>query len=71
MTINMGSADRAVRGAIGIVLVVLPLLDVFAGGWAIVSYVLGAVMIATAATSFCPLYTLFGGSTRRKASPQG
>lgn len=61
MKINMGSADRKLRAfVVAPVLVVAGLLVGPAGWLAIVLYVLAAVMLATAAVSFCPLYTLLG-----------
>jgi len=63
--INIGSADRKLRA-----FVVAPVLDVVGllvgpGGWlAIVLYALAAVMLATSAVSFCPLYASFGLRTR-------
>jgi len=63
--INIGSADRKLRAFVmAPVLVVVGLL-VGPGGWlAIVLYALAAVMLATSAVSFCPLYALFGVRTR-------
>ena len=66
MTRNIGTADRIVRLAAGLVLILLPLLTGFAAAtawlwWA--ALVVGAVMLATAATRSCPLYTLLGLST--------
>lgn len=68
MTPNVGTADRAVRLVLGAVLLLLPLLTPFAAGtawlwWA--SIVVGLVMLATAATRLCPLYTLLGVRTCR------
>ena len=65
MKINIGSADRKLRAFVmAPVLVVVGLL-VGPGGWlAIVLYALAAVMLATSAVSFCPLYALFGVRTR-------
>jgi len=65
MKINIGSADRKLRAfVVAPVLVVVGLL-VGPGGWlAIVLYALAAVMLATSAVSFCPLYALFGLRTQ-------
>ena len=65
MKINIGSADRKLRAFVmAPVLVVVGLL-VGPGGWlAIVLYALAAVMLATSAVSFCPLYALFGLRTQ-------
>ena len=55
MTRNLGTADRAVRIGLGIVLIALT----FVGpqtpwGW------IGLVPLATALIGWCPAYTLFG-----------
>ena len=63
---NLGTPDRIVRVLVGIALLVLP----FVAGWAIWSGILaavGVVLVATAAFSFCPIYALFGLSSKRKA----
>jgi Protein of unknown function (DUF2892) len=59
--INIGSADRKLRAfVVAPVLVVAGLLVGPAGWLAIVLYALAAVMLATSAVSFCPLYALLG-----------
>ena len=57
---NMGTADRWIRA-----LVVAPAAVALAAYWgwagvgAIVALVVAAIMLATAAVGFCPLYALF------------
>ncbi len=68
MTCNIGTADRLIRFAVGLVLVALTLLTGFAAGsgwlwWA--ALVVGVVMLATAGLRFCPLYSLLGMRTCR------
>jgi len=59
--INMGSADRKLRAfVVAPVLIVAGLLVGPAGWLAIVLYILAAVMLATSAVGFCPLYALLG-----------
>jgi hypothetical protein len=56
--------DRILRGIVGIVLLALP----FLGGMALfnsalattISVVLGLVMLGTAATRYCPIYSILG-----------
>lgn len=64
MTVNIGTADRMFRIALGLILVALPFvssLALFATGPAtIVSVIAGLILIATAAVRFCPLYRIFG-----------
>jgi hypothetical protein len=60
---NMGSFDRWVRFIVGAIVVAL----VFVGpqtqwGW------LGIILMASAVVDFCPLYSLFGWSTRHESS---
>ncbi|AUG53148.1 YgaP family membrane protein [Thalassospira marina] len=64
---NLGRLDRAARFIAGIVLLALPFLlagegGVMAamGGFAWLSFVVGAVMLITAIFRFCPAYWLFG-----------
>lgn len=61
MTRNMGSADRIIRGIVGVVLLAL----VFVGpqtawGW------IGVVPLATALMGNCPAYSIFGIKTCKK-----
>lgn len=67
MTYNMGTIDRAVRGAVGIVLAV----GAVSAGEPWVRAILGVaalIMVGTALVGFCPLYRVFGFNTcQRKA----
>lgn len=61
MTANVGTIDRILRIALGLILIAL----VFIGpktpwGW------VGIVPLLTGFVSFCPLYTLLGLNTRRR-----
>lgn len=61
MTVNMGSADRIIRGVVGVVLIAL----VFVGpqtpwGW------LGIIPLATALSGNCPAYSILGIKTCKK-----
>ena len=72
MKINVGSADRKLRAfVVAPVLIVAGLLVGPAGWLAIVLYILAAVMLATSAVSFCPLYALLGLRTvaEQKVTP--
>ena len=58
MKTNVGSIDRIARLLIGLLLITLAALGTIGvWGW------IGVVLVATAALSFCPLYTVFGLST--------
>ena len=66
MKINEGAIDRAIRGAVGAILLVLGLV-VVKGTIGIVLGVLGGILLATGIVGFCPLYALFGIDTNKKA----
>lgn len=64
---NIGRLDRAARFIAGLVFLVLPFVlagegGVMAamGGYAWLSFLVGAVMLVTAVFRFCPAYWLFG-----------
>jgi hypothetical protein len=58
MKANVGSIDRLARVVIGLLLITLAAMgNIGAWGW------IGVVPLATAAFSFCPLYTVLGFST--------
>ncbi len=64
MIANMGTLDRVLRLAVGVVLIALAL---FSGAalfdavlWKYGAVAVGIVMIGTAAMRFCPLYSLLG-----------
>ena len=61
MTHNTGNADRIVRVVLAIVFAVAGVA--LGGTLGIVSFVLAAVMLVTAAVGFCPLYRLVGVNT--------
>ena len=65
MVINVGSADRVIRIIIGLVAIAAIFIGPLAGpGWPrIVLGLVGVIMIATSAVSFCPLYRIVGISS--------
>lgn len=65
MTKNMGTADRAARAVLGIVLLALA-FGPLAGILAWLAGAVGVVMLATSALGSCPLYTLFGIRTCKR-----
>jgi hypothetical protein len=68
MTTNVSGIDRVIR----VVIAIAAVIGAFAVGASsvlgIVLFVVAAIMLATAAVGFCPLYRLFGLSTRKKAT---
>ena len=66
MLANIGTPDRIVRIIVGLLLVVW-FFFVPHGLWPWVGLIVGLVLLVTAAMNFCPLYRIFGISTRGKA----
>ena len=64
----MGSADRIIRAIIAITLGVLYYFNVgfMTGTLGIVLLVVAAVFLLTSLVSFCPIYPIFGLSTKDK-----
>jgi hypothetical protein len=56
---NVGTADRLLRAVIGLALLLVYILPPHSL-WGLV----GIILLATAAFGTCPLYTVFGFSTR-------
>lgn len=67
MTKNMGTLDRVLRLIFAIVVAVLYFTGLISGTAAIILGILAAVFLLTSVVGFCPLYTLFGFSTRKAA----
>ena len=67
---NVGTLDRVVRLIVGALLIAAP----FTTTWSVwanpialwASIVVGAVLVATSAFSFCPIYAALGLSSKRK-----
>lgn len=67
MKVNMSSADRIIRLILVILVAVLYYTGTISGTLAIVLGVLAAIFLLTSLVGFCPLYTLFGISTKKKS----
>ncbi len=65
MKLNMGSADRIIRILIAIIIAVLLYTNVLQGALAIILGIVAIIFIVTSVIGFCPLYVLFGMSTKR------
>lgn len=66
MTKNVGSADKTIRLILGIALAAWAILG--AGFGSTLSYITlaaGVILIATGLLNFCPLFRIFGISTKR------
>ncbi len=64
---NMGTADRAIRVLIAIVIAILYFTNAITGTLAIVLMIVAVVFLLTSFISFCPLYTLLGMRTNKDA----
>lgn len=63
---NMGTADKAIRLLVAVVIAVLFITKVLTGTLAIILLILAAVFLLTSFISFCPLYLPFGINTKKK-----
>ncbi len=66
MTRNVGKADKIIRYLISVVFIVLIITGVVEGALAVVLGIAALVLSATAAVSFCGLYTVLGITTKRE-----
>lgn len=68
--LNVGTADRIVRAIVGAILIALPFLNLPLLANPVLwwgSLVVGVVLLATAAFSFCPIYFALGLRTRPRS----
>jgi hypothetical protein len=63
---NMGTADKAIRILIAVVIAALYFTNVILGTLAIILGILAVVFVLTSFISFCPLYMPFGINTSKK-----
>ncbi|HNW90362.1 MAG TPA: DUF2892 domain-containing protein [Bacteroidales bacterium] len=63
---NMGIADRIIRILVAVLVVILYLTNVISGTLAIVLLVLSGIFILTSLIGSCPIYMLFGISSKSK-----
>jgi hypothetical protein len=64
MKINESAADRWVRTILGAVILYLS-YGSLGSVWQIVGYAVGIILIFTAITGFCLLYTILGINTKK------
>lgn len=62
----MGTADRIFRISFALIIAGLFYLNIIHGTLAIVLIIISSVLVITSIVSFCPIYLLFGISTRKK-----
>ncbi|GIV50556.1 MAG: hypothetical protein KatS3mg038_1077 [Candidatus Kapaibacterium sp.] len=65
MKANMGGLDRGLRIVIAIIIAVLLSAGAVTGTWAIILGIVAVIFLLTSFVSFCPVYALFGMSTRK------
>lgn len=63
---NIGTLDRIMRVIVGMALVLLPTITGLAI-WSGIAAAVGAILVVTALFGFCPIYALFGLSSKRRA----
>lgn len=63
---NMGTTDKVIRILVAVAIIGLYAGNVISGTIAIVLLLLAGIFILTSFISFCPLYSPFGISTRKK-----
>ncbi|MDI6032936.1 DUF2892 domain-containing protein [Flavobacterium sp. LB2P84] len=63
---NMGLTDKIIRIALAAIVAVLYFTNTIGGTLALVLGVFAIIFIITSFVSFCPLYSPFGISTRKK-----
>lgn len=65
MNRNVGTIDRILRLVLGVALLVWGLSAGFGATLPLLATIAGAVLVGTAAVSFCPLYRIIGLTTCR------
>jgi small-conductance mechanosensitive channel len=63
---NMGTADRIIRTILAVVVAVLYFTKQISGTAAIILGIIAIIFLLTSLIGFCPLYTPFKLSTRKK-----
>lgn len=62
---NMGSIDKIIRIALAVIVAILYFTNTISGTLALILGAFAIVFFITSFISFCPLYLLFGISTRK------
>jgi hypothetical protein len=63
---NMGTTDRIIRIILGLAAVLIASLVSMNGALQIILWVIGGILLVTAAIGFCPLYRLVHCSTKSR-----
>lgn len=67
MTPNMSKIDGKIRLGIALIIIGLYFLNIISGTIAIILGVVAFIFILTSFINFCPLYSIFGVRTNKKA----
>jgi len=62
---NMGTIDKVIRIVVAAIILVLYFTHVITGTLAVVLLILAGILVVTSLVGTCPLYMLFGLSTRK------
>jgi hypothetical protein len=65
MNMNMGNADRFVRGLIAVCLIALNIKGIVTDGRAFAAIIIAVIFILTSMVGFCPIYSLLGFTSRK------
>ena len=66
MKLNMGSWDRILRLIVALVVVLLLVTGILKGVLAVILGIIAIIFFVTSVVGFCPLYVIFGFSTKKK-----
>ena len=64
---NMGKTDTRMRVIAAFIILMLLFFELVSGTLAIILIAAAAILLITSVLSYCPLYALFGLSTRRNS----
>jgi len=63
---NVGTVDKVIRIVVTAIILVLWFTHVVTGTLAVILLILAGILVVTSLIGTCPLYMLFGLSTRKK-----
>lgn len=70
MKTNIGSADKLIRLAIALILILLFYLEIIVGTLGLIALILAFVLAITSLINFCPIYALFRINTCKRKEKQ-
>ncbi|MEI6817091.1 MAG: DUF2892 domain-containing protein [Bacteroidota bacterium] len=65
---NVGTIDKVARILVAVIISILYFTNQISGTLGIILLVLGGVFILTSFISFCPIYSVFGWSSKGKTN---